>query len=171
MTTPARKDLLNPVDAGAIALAARLLGQARHASLAVLQPQTGWPQASRVALGRDGNGTPVILISQLSTHFAALQHDARCCLLAGEPGSGDPLAYPRISLDCRAQRVPETQRAALREPFVARQPKAALYVDFADFAFWRLEPVAASLNGGFGKAFALTAADLQAVLQQAALME
>ncbi len=164
MNTRSREDLLNPVDEAALARAAGVLGPARHGYLAVLQPGSGWPGLSRVALGRDAEGVPLILISQLSAHFGALEADGRCCLLVGEPGSGDPLAYARLSMDCLAERVGDAERPALRERFVAWQPKAALYVNFADFAFWRLRPVRASFNAGFGKAFALDAEQIQAAL-------
>lgn len=46
-------------------------------------------------------------------------------------------------------------RAILR-----RHPRSKLYVDFPDFGFFRLNPLRASLNGGFGRAYALTAEDL-----------
>ena len=136
--------------------------EARHGALAVLEPGSGWPMASRVALALDADGAPIILISGLSAHTPALEADGRCTLLAGEPGAGDPLAHPRLTLFATARKLardsPEGQRA--RERYLQAQPKAALYADFGDFAFWRLEPARASLNGGFGKAFALTAADL-----------
>lgn len=157
-----KPNLLRPVDDDARALARRLLADARHGALAVLEPGTGWPLASRVALALDVDGAPIILISGLSAHTPALQADARCSLLAGEPGAGDPLAHPRLTLFAQARRLErdsdEGRRA--RERYLQAQPKAALYADFGDFAFWRLEPQRASLNGGFGKAFALTAADL-----------
>ncbi len=56
--------------------------------------------------------------------------------------------------------APEGQRARAR--ILAHQPKAQLYIDFPDFLLIRLEPEAASLNGGFGKAYELTRADLLA---------
>lgn len=161
--TPRPSDLFQPVDEAALRKAAAILAPAHHGYLAVLQSNSGWPQVSRVALGRDAQGTPLILISQLSAHFAALQADARCCLLVGEPGAGDPLAHPRISIDCLAQCCPEEERPALRAAFVAWQPKAELYVDFADFAFWRLKPQRASFNAGFGKAFLLGQEELDAL--------
>jgi putative heme iron utilization protein len=37
-----------------------------------------------------------------------------------------------------------------------RNPKSKLYAGFADFSYFRLEPSAASLNGGFGKAYTLS---------------
>jgi putative heme iron utilization protein len=148
---------LRDVDDEAIALAARLLDSSRHGTLAVLDPGSGHPLASRTALASDADGAPLILVSRLAAHTAALEADARCSLLVGEPGTGDPLAYPRMTLIGRARRLerasPEGQRS--RERFLAAHPKSALYADFADFSFWRIEIQRASLNGGFGRAWLL----------------
>ncbi len=103
------------------------------------------------------------LISNLSSHTAALKADPRCSLLVGEPGpKGDPLTHPRLTLDCEAEFLPRDTdaHAALREHYLKSHPKAALYVDFADFCFVRLHVNHALLNGGFGKAFKLSASDL-----------
>ena len=166
MPTQEPSRFLQVTDSNALELACRLLGSARHASLGVLQPGSGMPALSRVALGHDALGLPLILISGLSAHCVALQQDPRCGLLVGEPGAGDPLAHPRLSLECLAERTDDSERSLLRVIFVAWQPKARLYVDFADFSFWRLRPQAASLNGGFGKAWRLEGQDLQALLQR-----
>jgi hypothetical protein len=50
--------------------------------------------------------------------------------------------------------------ARIRERFIRRHPKSQLYVDFPDFAFFRLTPIKASMNGGFGRAYVLTGEDL-----------
>ena len=114
-----RQEALTPVDDRALSLAASLFAHAHQGALAFLSPSNGWPQVSRVAVGRDAEGIPLILISGLSAHFAALSHDPRCCLLLGEPGSGDPLAHPRISVDCRAVRIPDVDKPSPRDAFVA----------------------------------------------------
>ncbi len=156
------KDVLRPTDAEAVRLARTLLRSSRYGALAVIEPETGAPAASRVATATDIDGAPLILVSALSLHTAALIADKRCSLLLGEPGSGDPLAYPRLSVACEAERVersdPLLQRVERR--YLARQPKAKLYAGFADFSYFRLEPQRASLTGGFGKAYALTRDDL-----------
>lgn len=143
-------------------LARRLVRGARFAAIAVLEPGTGFPFASRVLTGTDTDGAPVILISRLSVHTTALLADPRASLLFGEPGKGDPLAHPRITVRTRAEPVSSDDPAhtGLRARFIARHPKAALYVDFPDFAFFRMHPESASLNGGFGKAYALDGPDL-----------
>ncbi len=143
-------------------LARRLIRGARFGAIGVLEPGTGFPFASRVLTGTDIDGTPLILVSALSVHTGALAADPRASLLFGEPGKGDPLAHPRITVRTRAERVArdDPAHARLRARFIARHPKAALYADFPDFSFFRMVPESASLNGGFGKAFVLEAEDL-----------
>ncbi len=147
-------------------LAKDLLRKARFGALAAIEAGSGHPLASRVALATDLDGTPIILTSTLSGHTSAILETPDCSLLVGEPGKGYPLAHARISLFCTAssiERESETHKR-LRRRYLARHPKAELYVDFGDFAFFRLELKRASLNGGFGKAFELVQADLLTVL-------
>ena len=156
------KDVVRPTDAEAVRLAKTLLRSARYGALAVLDPGSGAPLASRVGVATDLDGTPIILISMLSAHTPALLADSRCSLLLGEVGKGDPLAHARMTLLCRAVKVskdsPDHDRVSRR--YLYRNPKAKLYVGLGDFSFFRLEMERASLNGGFGKAYALTSADL-----------
>jgi len=143
-------------------LAAGLIRTARHGALAVLQAGSGHPFASRVAVATDSTGAPVILVSRLSGHTSGLLEDPRCCVLLGEPGKGDPLAHPRISVVANAEQITreDPRHAAIRGRFLRRHPKSALYADFGDFMFLRLAPQSASLNGGFGKAYQLSADDI-----------
>lgn len=156
------KDVLRPTDAEAIRLAKTLLRSARYGALAVVDPQTGAPMASRVAVATDHDGAPLILVSSLSAHTGGLNANPRCSLLLGEPGKGDPLAHPRITIACDAEKIAsdDQRHARIKWRFLARNPKSKLYAGFGDFSFFRLQPSSASLNGGFGKAYALTAADL-----------
>jgi len=157
--------VIRETDAQAIRLARSLMRTARFGSLGVIEPETGRPQVSRVAVAADLDGTPLILVSALAAHTPALMADPRVSLLLGEPGKGDPLAHPRITLACTAKAIgrdmPSYERVSRR--YLNRQPKARLYAGFADFAYFRLEPEGASLNGGFGKAYFLTAAHLVTV--------
>ena len=136
--------------------------KARFGALAVLEPETGYPFASRVGVATDFDGAPLILVSSLSTHTAAILADPRCSLLVGKTGKGDPLAHPRITLICQAERLvpgaPDDLRA--RRRYLNRNPKAGLYIGLGDFSIFRLEPERASLNGGFGKAYLLQRDDL-----------
>lgn len=158
-----KPSVLRETDDEARKLARILLRSARSASIAVIEPASdGFPFVSRVLLGIDTDGTPVILVSALSTHTQALAADQRCSLLTGDIGKGDPLAHARLTIQCKAERIARDSdtHASIRERFVRRHPKSQLYVDFPDFAFFRIKPRRASLNGGFGRAYALDGADL-----------
>jgi len=157
-----KKQVLRETDEEARRLARILLRSSRHAPLAVIDPETGFPSVSRALVGTDIDGTPVILVSALSAHTKALAADSRASLLAGEPGKGDPLAHPRLTVQCTASKIErdDPRHIRLRGRFLDRHPKAALYIDFADFAFFRLVPVLAGLNAGFGRAYSLPGEDL-----------
>jgi heme iron utilization protein len=158
-------DKINPIrttDDEARALVRQLIDDARFGALAVFDPETGAPHVSRVGCGTDGHGAPVILVSSLSRHTQALSKDARCSLLLGEPGKGEALTHPRVTLMCIAHKVDRPARAheEIAHFYLAKQPKAQLYLGLGDFSFYRMLVERAYLNGGFGKAFVLTAADL-----------
>jgi len=98
----------------------------------------------------DPRGAPLLLISAMAMHTQNLEADARASLLATQPGwAEDPLAGGRVTLMGRAVRVPDRERGAAREAYLARHPKAAFWVDFDDFAFWRLEVADVYFVGGF----------------------
>ncbi|MBX3598382.1 MAG: HugZ family protein [Rhizobiaceae bacterium] len=157
-----KKDVIRPTDAEAISLSKKLVRTAHFGALAVLDPQDGSPFVSRAGVATLMDGTPIILVSLLSQHTQAILADARCSLLLGEPGKGDPLAYPRLSLVCRAQKIERDTPAyeTARRRYLNRHQKAKLYVGLGDFNFFALQISHASLNGGFGKAYRLTADDL-----------
>ncbi|NOD92827.1 pyridoxamine 5-phosphate oxidase [Ruegeria sp. HKCCD4884] len=144
------------------AQAKELLEQARFAALAVLHPQTGLPTLSRIALATDTDGCPVTLISSLAEHTQALNANPNCALLVGKPeDKGDPLTHPRLTLHAVAHWVYRDmpEYAPLRERYLSLRPKAKLYIDFADFSFVRFAIKDGLQNGGFGKAYRLTASD------------
>ena len=157
-----KKDVIRETDAEAIRLAKTLIRTARYGAIAVLDPETGAPLASRVGTATDIDGAPLILVSMLSAHTKALIADSRCSLLVGEPGKGDPLAHPRITISCKALQLQRgtAERTRAERRYLNRHPKAKLYVGLGDFHFFRLEPERASLNGGFGKAYLLGRAEL-----------
>jgi heme iron utilization protein len=159
---PQKPSPIRPTTEHARQLAQDLIAKAKHVALAVLDPETGGPYVSRVLMASMPDGTLTLLVSHLSAHTKALLADSRASLLIGEPGKGDPLAHPRISVQCLAQKITRemVDHATIREAFLSRHPKSKLYIDFADFLFFRLTPVTATLNGGFGQAFLLNKSDL-----------
>ncbi len=136
-----------------------LLRTVRSGALATLTPD-GDPYASLVSLASLPDGSPVLPLSTLAVHTQHLLADPRCSLLLDGGGKGDPLTHPRVTLVGRAVQATSDERAAWRTRFLRRHPKAALYVDFGDFAFWRVELRAARVIGGFGRIHSLSAAEI-----------
>jgi heme oxygenase (biliverdin-IX-beta and delta-forming) len=149
-------------DFDAIAVGKALLRTIRAGALSTIDRNTGHPFGSLVNVATDIDGSPLILISRLSTHTANLEQDKRASLLLASVGRGDPLAHPRLTVlgDFAPIRRDDRDEARLRRRFLARHPKSELYAGFADFSFWRLAVVSAHLNAGFARAADLRAADL-----------
>ena len=161
MNQPART-VLGTVSPEVIAEAKALIEGANHAALATLEPGSGDPLATRVGLATFADGTPLLIASALTPHSAALVADARCSLLIGAIGKGDPLAHPRIMLKCRAEMIePGSALAAeARARYLKKHRKSAIYVDLPDFRFFRLEMLGARFNAGFGRAYEIEVAKL-----------
>lgn len=133
-----------------------LLRATRAGALATLDPG-GHPLATLVNVATDVDGAPLLLLSGLSIHRRNLAKDPRASLLLAGSGRGDPLAHPRLTLvgDCAA-----TTDARVRLRFLAKHPKAELYVDLPDFEFLRMNIGGVHLNGGFARAAGLSPADI-----------
>lgn len=132
-------------------LALRQVVRACHkASLATLLAEGGAPYASLVTVALDHDLSPILLLSELSDHSRNIAADPRVSLLFdGTDGHPNPQTGPRVTVMGHAVRVDDPR---LRRRFLARHPGAALYADFADFAFWRVVPERAHFIGGFGRA-------------------
>ena len=135
-----------------VAEAKRLLRSVRAGALATLTG-SGDPFSTLVTTATDYDGSPLLLVSQLSAHTRHLLADSRCSLLLSETGPGDPLAYARLTVTGLATQITDAaDRQRVRARFLARHPKAELYVDFSDFSFWRVGMDQVHLNGGFARA-------------------
>jgi len=131
-----------------------LVDQARAATLCtVAREPAGYPYGSLVTVAIDAQGRPLFLLSQLAEHTGNLLARPEASVLLTEPlGSHDqPLALGRVTLLGLCAKVSAGERRAVREVFLAKQPSASYYVDFEDFAFYRLEPTALRYVGGFGR--------------------
>jgi putative heme iron utilization protein len=151
-----------PEDFNPIAVAKGLLRTTRSGALATLDRNTGHPFSSLVNVATDVDGSPLILVSRLSTHTANIEVDPRASVLLASTGKGDPLAHPRLTALGTFSRIERgaPDEARVQRRFLARHPKSELYSSFADFSFWRLTVVSAHLNGGFARAADLEAGDL-----------
>ena len=157
-----KTDPIRPTDDEARRMARGLMEEALSAALAVLGPD-GSPVVTRIAFGLGVDGMPLSLVSQIAAHTKALAADPRVSLMVGEPGpTGDPLTHPRLTIQARAEMIgrDDPRHEWLAEAWLAIHPKSKLWLGFGDFHFARFEVESAFLNGGFGKAFRLTPADL-----------
>ena len=147
--------------AEAVADAKRLMRLARTGALATLEAEGGdSPLTTLVGVASDFDGAPLFLMSTLSRHTRNLARDPRASLLlSGARERGDPLNHPRVTLGGRVELDP-AGRAKSR--YLQRNRKAALYAGFADFGMFRLRIESVHFNGGFGRAGALTPADVLA---------
>jgi putative heme iron utilization protein len=147
--------------AEAVADAKRLMRLARTGALATLEAEGGGsPLTTLVGVASDFDGAPLFLMSTLSRHTRNLARDPRASLLlTGARDRGDPLNHPRVTLGGRVDLDPAS-RAKSR--YLQRNRKAALYAGFADFGMFRLRIESVHFNGGFGRAGALTPADVLA---------
>ncbi len=123
----------------------------RNGTLAtVSRRHPGHPFASVMPYGLDAQGRPLFLISTMAMHTHNLLADPRASLLVTQPGwTGDALAAGRVTLMGQAVRVPPPEVDAARAPYLARHEMASFWVDFEDFAFWRLDLLEVYFVGGF----------------------
>lgn len=141
-------------------IARRLLRGAETATLATqLNGEEGiWPYGSAVLAASDCRGRPLFLLSDLAEHSRNLKEAPRASLLIGpEAGPGDPLERPRATLLGEVRPCPAEEAEGR---YLRRFPQAALYKDFKDFNFYRLEVARGHLVAGFGRITWIEAADL-----------
>ena len=159
---PSRPDPVQPANDDAHAIVRQLLTLG-HAALAWTDPDTGTPGISRIAFARDPEAGLLTLVSGLAPHFRALRDKPDCALMLGEVGEkGDPMTHPRLMIRARASFMAsdDPARPGIRDRWLTRNPKATVYIDLPDFAFVRLSPVSALLNGGFARAYHVKPEDL-----------
>ena len=96
-------------------------------------------------------GNPIFLISALAEHTKNLLKSCKASLLVAEAGEGNPLALGRVTLVGECTKIPEHERGAVKESFLAKHESAKFYVDFKDFYFYRLKVDSIRYIGGFGR--------------------
>lgn len=143
-----------------------LVESVRSATLCTLSREpAGFPYGSLVTVAFDAAGRPLLLLSTLAEHTQNLAARPEASILVTEPlgQHAQPLALGRVTLLGSCAAVPEgDERAEARRIFLAAQPDASYYVDFRDFAFFRLEPISLRYVGGFGRMSWVSADDYRA---------
>ena len=124
----------------------------RIGSLSTLsRKQPGWPFGSVMPYALDPRGRPIVLVSTMAMHTQNLVGDARASLLVTQPAAeGDALGASRVTLLGKAAPVPEPEQAQVRELYLVSYENARYWVNFDDFAFYRMEIVDVYFVGGFG---------------------
>jgi len=109
----------------------------------------------------DDSGAPVFLISSMAVHTQNVLADPRASLLVMQSGGdADPLGAPRATLLGNVTRVETT--GALRAAYLDRHPASRFWIDYSDFAFFRLDVTDVHFVGGFGVMGWVTAANYSA---------
>ena len=113
----------------------------------------GYPFGSVVTYALDGDAAPLLFVSLMAEHTHNAERDPRASLLVAEAvaDGDDPLAAGRVTLLGDVRRVPGAEVALARERYLAANPSAAYYIDFGDFAFYRLALRAVRYVGGYGR--------------------
>ena len=115
------------------------------------QRASGFPFGSVAPYGLDARGRPTFLISTMAMHTQNLLANPRASLLVTQPGwTEDPLAGGRVTLLGEITRVAAEDVEPVREDYLARHENARHWVDFADFAFYRMDVADLYYVAGFG---------------------
>jgi len=128
----------------------------RIGSLSTLsRKQPGFPFGSVMPYSVDAQGRPIFLISTMAMHTQNLKADPRASLLVTSlvnqsNGEGDPLGASRVTLLGNVSTVAEAERVQARELYLERYANSKYWVDYEDFAFYRMEVVDIYYVGGFG---------------------
>ena len=109
----------------------------------------GWPFTSVMPFVLSTDATPLFLISGMAVHTHNVLADPRASLLVVQSGAeSDPLGSPRVTLLGTVRKIDSTNE--IRAAYLEKHPSASYWIDFSDFAFFRLEVTEAYFVGGFG---------------------
>ncbi len=106
-----------------------VLAEATTASLATLDPD-GRPVVAPVPIVDDGQGAPVMVLSNLSTHTIRGRQDVRAGISIGD----------RLLIQGDLVAVPGMQQLELQGRFLMRHPDLAPVVESLDFSWLRVVP-------------------------------
>jgi putative heme iron utilization protein len=129
----------------------------RIGSLSTLsRKQPGFPFGSVMPYGLDASGRPIFLISSMAMHTQNLQADPRASLLVTQTpttqpdASGDPLGASRVTVVGNVLTIPKAEVPDARQLYLQRYANSKYWVDFEDFAFYRMDVLDVYYVGGFG---------------------
>jgi heme iron utilization protein len=131
----------------------------------VSRKQQGFPFGSLMPYALDATGRPLFLISTMAMHTQNLKADPRASLFVSQPAAdGDVLGAARVTLVGNVVQISDEDKPEVREIYLKAHPNSRYWVDFNDFAFFRLEPLDVYYVGGFGVMGWVTAVEYAAAL-------
>lgn len=111
----------------------------------------GFPFGSLMPYALDSKGRPLFLISNMAMHTQNVKADPRASLFVAQAApDGDPLGAARATLMGPVTPVPDNDLASARAAYLETHENSRYWVDFADFGFFRLDPIDLYYVGGFG---------------------
>lgn len=131
-----------------------LVAGASRGSLCTLAADPeGYPYGSVASYALDDAGNPLFFVSLMAEHTQNAIRDPRASLLVTEPvpDGADPLASGRATLLGPLSAVADDDRPAVRDRYLEANPTSAYYIDFGDFAFYRLDVQSIRYVGGYGR--------------------
>lgn len=111
----------------------------------------GWPFGSLAPFALGGDGTPIVLLSELAQHTKNLRRDPRVALFVRDPSAtGDAQASWRVTVLGRARSLGPPELEEVHARYCARVPNAPSYLGTHDFTYFAIDPLRVRAIGGFG---------------------
>jgi len=120
--------------------------------MGTLDRRSGAPYTSVTEYVPLDNGDPLVFVSDLADHTNNFKKDVRVSLLVAEGlGDSEALAEERVTLVGEIDPIADEQTDEMRTRYLEGHPHAETYIDFEDFAFYRVVPKRLRYIGGFGR--------------------
>ncbi|NWJ26699.1 HugZ family protein [Rhizobium sp. RM] len=132
----------------AVRVARDVLHTSRIAALATLDPVSGYPYTTATNVAIDPDGTPFFFAARLALHARNIEADPRISLTLAPFNKGDALTLPRLTLVGKAELIGEDDVPDAKARYIARYPKAKLYLSLPDTQLYRLRIEGVQINGG-----------------------
>jgi len=146
----------------AIRVARDVLLTSRTCGLATLDPASGYPYNTATNIAVEPDGTPFFFATRLALHARNIEADPRISLVLAPFNKGDALTLPRLTLVGRAELMSDSETPLAKARYVARYPKAKLYLALPDTQLYRMKIDGVQINGGPARnASNITADDLR----------
>ena len=145
----------------AVRVARDVLHTSRTAGLATLDPHSGYPYNTATNIAVEPDGTPFFFTARLALHARNIEADPRISLVLAPFNKGDALTLPRLTLVGKAVVMGDDEVPLAKTRYIARYPKAKLYLSLPDTQLYRLNIEGVQINGGPARnASNITPADL-----------